>query len=81
MTLLAGSVRPRSVSDELKADWQLLMQLRDSALGQLDELKKQAGLNKASESLVTYHLPAEMFSSGLPKLGCGSGGRRWRGAF
>jgi isoleucyl-tRNA synthetase len=46
-------------TDQVRVDWALLMQLRDSALGQLDELKKQVGLNKASESLVTYHLPAD----------------------
>jgi isoleucyl-tRNA synthetase len=48
------------ISDQTRADWALLMQLRESALGQLDELKKQVGLNKASESQVTYHLPADV---------------------
>ena len=33
-----------------------LMQLRDAALLQLDALKKEAGLNKALESEVVYHL-------------------------
>ncbi len=47
------------IPEQIKTDWQLVMQLRESALGQLDELKKQAGLNKASESMVVYHLPAD----------------------
>jgi isoleucyl-tRNA synthetase len=49
----------QTVSDQTRADWLLLMQLRDSALIQLDALKKEVGLNKASESEVIYHLPAE----------------------
>jgi isoleucyl-tRNA synthetase len=49
----------QNVSDQTRADWGLLMQLRDSALGQLDDLKKTVGLNKASEAEVVYHLPAE----------------------
>jgi isoleucyl-tRNA synthetase len=48
-----------AISDQTRADWTLLMQLRESALGQLDELKKTVGLNKASESLATYHLPTD----------------------
>jgi isoleucyl-tRNA synthetase len=46
-----------AVPDQVRADWATLMQLRDSALGQLDELKKSVGLNKASEALVTFVLP------------------------
>ncbi|HLL90487.1 MAG TPA: isoleucine--tRNA ligase [Tepidisphaeraceae bacterium] len=40
-----------------RAEWQLLMDLRDAALGQLDALKKGAGLNKASEAEVVYAIP------------------------
>jgi isoleucyl-tRNA synthetase len=47
------------VPEQVAGDWSLLMQLRETALGQLDDLKKQVGLNKASESEVVYHLPAE----------------------
>ena len=45
-------------SDEVRADWSLLMELRSSALGQLDELKKSVGLNKAGEAHAIYGLPA-----------------------
>jgi isoleucyl-tRNA synthetase len=45
-----------SVADEHRADWKLLMELRDSALGQLDKLKKEAGLNKAIDAEVIYHV-------------------------
>ena len=45
------------VPDPVRADWATLMDLRDVALSQLDELKKAVGLNKASEAMVTYTLP------------------------
>ena len=45
------------VSDRARADWTTLMDLRSLALGQLDELKKSVGLNKATEATVTYLLP------------------------
>jgi isoleucyl-tRNA synthetase len=45
------------VPDQVRADWDTLMQLRDAGLGQLDELKKSVGLNKASEAMVTFGLP------------------------
>ena len=55
-----AAVRLRSsgqpVSDEQRQDWALLMQLRDSALLQLDRLKKETGLNKASEAEIVYHI-------------------------
>ena len=47
----------QTVPEQVRADWATLMQLRESALGQLDELKKLVGLNKASEAMVTYALP------------------------
>jgi isoleucyl-tRNA synthetase len=50
----------QAVTEQTRADWALLMQLRDSALGQLDALKKSAGLNKASESELVYHLPDDV---------------------
>ncbi len=46
-----------AVPEQARADWATLMGLRDVALGQLDELKKSVGLNKASEATVTYTLP------------------------
>ena len=45
------------VDEAVRADWATLMALRESALSQLDELKKSVGLNKASEAVVTYTLP------------------------
>ena len=47
----------RSTPDQTRADWATLMHLRDVALGQLDDLKKSIGLNKASEAVITYGLP------------------------
>jgi isoleucyl-tRNA synthetase len=41
-------------NDEQKAEWQRLMALRDEALGQLDALKKEAGVNKALDAEVIY---------------------------
>ena len=41
-----------------QGEWKQLMELRDQALGQLDALKKSAGLNKASEAEVVYKLDA-----------------------
>jgi isoleucyl-tRNA synthetase len=43
-------------SDAQRAQWKLLLDLRDAALMQLDGLKKSAGLNKAVEAEVIYHL-------------------------
>ena len=53
---LAISPQPsgRLVSDEQREEWKLLMGLRDQALGQLDALKKEAGLNKAMDAEVVY---------------------------
>ena len=56
---LLPEVSHQLVTDETRSDWTLLMELRDSALGQLDGLKKSAGLNKASESELIYHLHDE----------------------
>jgi isoleucyl-tRNA synthetase len=45
-------------SDEQKLEWKQLMELRDAALLQLDNLKKTVGLNKAGEAEVVY--PAKL---------------------
>jgi isoleucyl-tRNA synthetase len=39
-----------------KRQWQLLMELRDAALAQLDQLKKNVGLNKALDAEVIYRI-------------------------
>ena len=69
----------RTVTEQTRADWATLMSLRESALGQLDGLKKSAGLNKASEAAVVYELPdglRERFATWGVDLedaaGCGS---------
>jgi isoleucyl-tRNA synthetase len=45
-----------NVSDEQRAEWQRLLDLRDSALHQLDALKKEAGVNKALDAEVIYQV-------------------------
>jgi isoleucyl-tRNA synthetase len=56
---LLPSTSGQIVSDQTRADWELLMKLRESALGQLDDLKKNVGLNKSSEAEVIYHLSSD----------------------
>jgi isoleucyl-tRNA synthetase len=41
-----------TVSDEQRAEWATLFELRDAALQQLDKLKKEAGVNKALDAEV-----------------------------
>jgi isoleucyl-tRNA synthetase len=48
-----------AVSDEQRDEWKLLMELRDQALGQLDALKKDAGLNKALEAEIIYEVDSD----------------------
>ena len=45
-----------AVSDEQRAEWRQLFELRDAALLQLDAIKKEAGLNKALDAEVIYHV-------------------------
>jgi isoleucyl-tRNA synthetase len=42
--------------DDLREEWRMLMELRESALLQLDGLKKQAGLNKALDAEVIFRV-------------------------
>jgi isoleucyl-tRNA synthetase len=44
------------VSDAQREEWKLLMDLREKALGQLDELKKSVGMNKALDAEVIYRV-------------------------
>jgi isoleucyl-tRNA synthetase len=44
------------VSDDQREEWRLLMELRNSALIQLDRLKKEVGLNKAVDAEVIYQV-------------------------
>ena len=44
------------VSDDQRAEWRQFFDLRDSALLQLDAIKKEAGMNKALDAEVVYHV-------------------------
>ena len=57
------------VSDEQRAEWRLLMDLRDRALGQLDVIKKQAGMNKALDAEVIYHVDDDQVRRKLQAYG------------
>jgi len=57
------------VSDDQRAEWKLLMELRDAALQQLDGLKKSAGLNKALDAELVYHVEDEITRSKLNAYG------------
>ncbi len=58
-----------TVSDQQREEWKLLMELRDEALLQLDALKKQAGLNKASEAQVVYQINDDQLRRRLQEYG------------
>ncbi|MGB7161254.1 MAG: isoleucine--tRNA ligase [Tepidisphaeraceae bacterium] len=51
------------------AEWKLLMELRDDALGQLDALKKNAGLNKALDAEVVYEVDDDDLRRRLAEYG------------
>ncbi|MDB5174270.1 MAG: Isoleucyl-tRNA synthetase, partial [Phycisphaerales bacterium] len=57
------------VSADQREEWKLLMALRDEALQQLDALKKQAGLNKASEAEVIYQVNDDALRQKLQAYG------------
>ena len=44
------------VSEEQAAEWRQLLELRDQAMLQLDALKKEAGMNKALDAEIVYHV-------------------------
>jgi isoleucyl-tRNA synthetase len=44
------------ISEEQHAEWRQLFELRDSALLQLDAIKKEAGMNKALDAEVVYYV-------------------------
>ena len=46
----------QEISADQREEWRLLMDLRNAALGQLDALKKQAGMNKALDAEVVYRV-------------------------
>jgi isoleucyl-tRNA synthetase len=57
------------VSDQQREDWKTLMALRDAALIQLDKLKKEAGLNKALDAEVVYHIDSDDLRQRLQSYG------------
>jgi isoleucyl-tRNA synthetase len=56
-------------SDEQKAEWQRLMELREQALLQLDQLKKEAGVNKALDAEVIYSIEDDALRRKLQAYG------------
>ncbi|MGA2229900.1 MAG: isoleucine--tRNA ligase [Tepidisphaeraceae bacterium] len=46
----------QSISEAQQSEWKTLISLRDAALAQLDKLKKDAGMNKALDAEVIYHV-------------------------
>ena len=57
------------VSEDQRAEWQRLFELRDSALLQLDSLKKEAGLNKALDAEVVYFVDDDAIRRKLQAYG------------
>lgn len=57
------------VTDEQQAEWKLLMELRDSALQQLDNLKKEVGLNKALDAEIIYQVDDDAMRQKLQAYG------------
>jgi len=67
---LALFPEPGAEPDENQAEeWKLLMTLRDDALLQLDALKKNAGLNKASEAEIVYAIDDDDLRRRLQEYG------------
>jgi isoleucyl-tRNA synthetase len=56
-------------SDDQREEWRLLMELRDAALLQLDNLKKQAGLNKALDAEVVLRIDDDALRRRLQAYG------------
>jgi isoleucyl-tRNA synthetase len=57
------------ISAEQREEWRLLMDLRNNALGQLDALKKQVGLNKAGEAEIVYQIDDDTMRRKLQAYG------------
>jgi isoleucyl-tRNA synthetase len=56
-------------SEDQREEWRLLMELRDSALLQLDYLKKQAGLNKALDAELVFRVDDDLMRRRLQAYG------------
>jgi isoleucyl-tRNA synthetase len=57
------------ISDNQREEWKLLMDLRNQALMQLDQLKKQAGMNKALDAEIVYYINDPQMRSRLQAYG------------
>jgi isoleucyl-tRNA synthetase len=57
------------VGEDQLAEWSRLMELRDSALAQLDALKKEVGLNKALDAEVIYWIEDDQLRQKLQAYG------------
>src|SRR5690349_16129939 len=68
---LAHLTKPsgQAVADQKRENWKTPMQLRDSALIQLDKLKKEAGLNKALHAEVVYPIDSDALRQRLQSYG------------
>jgi isoleucyl-tRNA synthetase len=58
-----------AVTDEQLKEWELLMELRESALQQLDALKKNVGLNKALDAEVIFSVDDDAVRQKLQAYG------------
>jgi isoleucyl-tRNA synthetase len=56
-------------SEEQRAEWKRLFELRDAALLQLDALKKEAGLNKALDAEIVYQIEDDVTRRKLQAYG------------
>jgi isoleucyl-tRNA synthetase len=57
------------VSPQQREDWKTLFELRDQSLLQLDALKKEAGMNKALDAEIVYHVDGEELRRRLEEYG------------
>ncbi|MEO6437028.1 MAG: class I tRNA ligase family protein, partial [Tepidisphaeraceae bacterium] len=57
------------VSDDQLEEWKRLMELREQAIGQLDALKKEAGVNKALDAEVIYSIDDDAMRQRLQAYG------------
>jgi isoleucyl-tRNA synthetase len=68
---LASLPKPsgQQIPEEVRQEWKTLFELRESALLQLDGLKKNAGVNKALDAEIVYHIPDAKLRENLALYG------------
>jgi isoleucyl-tRNA synthetase len=57
------------VSEDQLVEWARIMELRDAALGQLDALKKEAGMNRANDAEAIYWIEDDQLRQKLQAYG------------